>query len=93
MDEIEQFINARFKVNSGWLTGNCYYFSIILRERFPGGTIVYNGVEGHFMYLYNNQLYDWEGSHSLDKRFITPIEDIKKTDPQWYSRIYNGCIK
>lgn len=92
MDEIEQFIYARFKDSSDWLTGNCYYFSIILHERFPGGTIVYDGVAGHFLYLYNNKLYDWEGSHPLGRSFI-PIDEIKIIDPQWYSHIYDGCIR
>ena len=46
MDEIEEFINRRFKQDCDWLTGNCYYFAATLKIRFPYLEIVYFPVAG-----------------------------------------------
>jgi hypothetical protein len=44
----------------------CYYFSVILRERFPGGTIVYAPIIGHFLYKIQGKLYDITGEVDID---------------------------
>ena len=62
--EISDFICRRFESDSHWLDGNCYYFAVILRDRFPGGNILYDVVEGHFLYHYAGRLYDWRGDVS-----------------------------
>lgn len=41
--------------------GYCYYFCVILRERFPGGVIVYSPLRGHFLYKIGKRLYDVTG--------------------------------
>lgn len=46
--------------------GYCYYFSVILRERFPGGTIVYAPIMGHFLYKIQGKLYDITGEVEVD---------------------------
>lgn len=61
MDEILEFINRRFKQDCNWLNGNCYYMSIILKDRFPDGSIWYDVINGHFMFLCNGKYYDWTG--------------------------------
>lgn len=68
-DDIVGFIE-RFKkydtsnvLETTFLNGYCYYFSIILQERF-GGEILYDPVEGHFLLLYKNNLYDIRGNVS-----------------------------
>lgn len=40
MNKIEEFINRRFPNDCNWLSGNCYYFAIILKDRFPEGNIL-----------------------------------------------------
>ena len=55
------FINRRFKEDCNWINGNCYYFALILRDRFPGGIIYYDVINGHFIYQYNGNYYDWTG--------------------------------
>ena len=33
-NEIIEFINRRFKLDCNWTNGNCYYFALILADRF-----------------------------------------------------------
>ena len=40
--------------------GYCYYFAIILQERF-GGQILYDPIAGHFITFINNKYYDITG--------------------------------
>ena len=46
--------------------GYCYYFSIILRERFPDGVIVYSPTRGHFFCKIDGKLYDVTGEAEVD---------------------------
>lgn len=62
MSEILDFIKCRFPVNCNWLNKNCYYFSLILKDRFPEGTIYYDVINCHFVFKYENQYYDWTGA-------------------------------
>lgn len=77
MSEIERFIRKRFK-NDNWMTGNCYYLSLILSDRFPGGSIIFDKENYHFLYKVNNKCYDFEGQHNLPEKFDY-LEDLKGT--------------
>lgn len=69
--------------------GYCYYFSIILRERFPGGKIVYSPVMGHFMYLINNTLFDITGIVKTEHKYY----DFEKfPDYLQKQRIIRDCV-
>lgn len=59
--EILDFIKRRFPNNCNWLTGNCYYFSLILKDRFPQTTVCYDIINGHFVTLIDGNYYDWSG--------------------------------
>ena len=61
-NEVLEFIQRRFKDNCNWMTGNCYYFAIILKDRFPDGKMYYDIVYGHFIFEYQNKYYDWHGA-------------------------------
>lgn len=62
--EVIEFINRRFPetkdLNNRWLTGNCYYFSLILANRFSGVTF-YDVINGHFVTLIERTFYDASG--------------------------------
>ena len=96
MDEILAFINRRFKDDCHWTDGNCYYFAIILKHRFPHLEIVYLAIDGHFMAkdANTNLLYDFNGVHAEDeindKIFL--LDDIRKEDSLWYDRIIRDCV-
>ena len=61
MSEIQEFIQRRFQSDCNWLSGNCYYFSLILKDRFPDGNIYYDVIDGHFVFKYQERYYDWSG--------------------------------
>lgn len=61
MSEINEFIQRRFQSGCDWLSGNCYYFSLILKDRFPDGIIYYDVIDGHFVFKYLERYYDWSG--------------------------------
>ena len=66
MDEILNFID-KFKfihkreLEEVFLYGNCYYFAIILKHRFPRVQIYYSYSVDHFVVRYKNHLYDISG--------------------------------
>lgn len=69
-DKVLEFISRRFKPDQSWQNGNCYYFSVILKERFPKGKIMYDPVDNHFLFRYRGKLYDSKG---LDERLLSDV--------------------
>lgn len=61
IEDFNEFINRRFPDNDRWCNGNCYYFALILQDRFPGGAIFYDVVDGHFVYKYGDNCFDNNG--------------------------------
>lgn len=49
INPILSFINRRFPYDSNWLNGNCYFFALILIDRFPSLRMYYDPIEGHFV--------------------------------------------
>lgn len=60
-DKVLEFIRRRFKDDCKWTDGNCYYFAVILKDRFPEGHIYYDVINGHFMFWFEGKFYDWNG--------------------------------
>lgn len=93
MDEVLEFIKRRFKNDCKWLDGNCYYFSLILHDRFKSGDILYDVLDGHFLYKYNNKYYDWSGEVSaINYDYLVVWEDFDKYDHIQKQRIITDCI-
>lgn len=61
MDEVLEFVQRRFSIDCNWTCQNCYYFSLILKDRFKSGKVMYDVVNGHFVFLYDGKYYDWTG--------------------------------
>ncbi len=91
-EEILDFINRRFKDNCHWLDGNCYYFAVILKERFPGGQIYYDMINCHFCYGINGKFYDWTGAILPDGRLI-PWKVFKLFDKTYFERVMRDCVR
>ena len=94
-EEILEFIERRF-VKYGkdqWESGNCYYFSVILREMFPCLEIWYEPVRGHFLagYCDGEYFFDINGIHQYEN--CVKLRDIKNNDPLWYERLWEDCVK
>lgn len=91
-EEILDFINRRFKENRHWLDGNCYYFALILKDRFPNGSIWYDVTYGHFMYRANGRFYDWSGEIE-PKGKIVPWKIFHLYDKVQYEVIMRDCVR
>ena len=88
---VEEFIRKRFINNCNWLDGNCYYFAIILKARFPQAIILYDVINGHFVVSIDNKLYDWSGKIENNSEYIV-WEQADKYDPLVKERIIRDCI-
>ena len=92
-DEVLNFIHRRFPSDDNWLSGNCYYFTIILKSRFPYGEIWYDLVEGHFLYEYRGKFYDWSGVVKPNKNHLVNWFTYALDDPLHYERIVKDVIQ
>lgn len=91
MDVVDAFIKRRFKKDCNWLDGNCYYFTLILQSRFPDGIIIYDPIDGHFLYRLGEFCYDYLGKHKLPEIYYV-WEELEKEDPALFKRIKRDCI-
>lgn len=89
-NEVLEFIYRRFQGDSDWLTGNCFYFALILCERFKYLNIYYAPIAGHFVAGHNDKYYDWCGEYEDEIPIL--LTEIEQSDPLWYSRIVRDCI-
>lgn len=92
VNEILEFIQRRFKKDCNWIDGNCYYFAIILKDRFPDGKIFYDVINGHFVFEYQDKLYDWNGVHNSEKEFLVDWENFDEYDSLLKKRIIRDCV-
>lgn len=92
MNEIIEFINRRFPEDSNWLTGNCYYFSLILKDRFPEGSVFYDVINGHFVFKYKDSYYDWTGIVKSNG-YLIEWDKFDEYDLNQKQVIIRDCIK
>lgn len=91
MDEVIEFIKRRFPNDSNWLNGNCFFFTVILKSRFPLGIIFYDVILGHFVFRYKDKFYDWSGEIVPDG-YLVKWDDFEDYDKFQYKRILSDCI-
>lgn len=91
MDEVIEFIKRRFINDCNWISGNCYYFSIILKDRFPNGKIFYDVIYGHFIFKYKEKYYDWTG-YIEPKGYLVEWDNFDKYDYLQKERIIRDCL-
>lgn len=96
MNKVERFID-KFKfchakeLEEVFTKGNCYYFAVILKDRFDGD-IYYLPIDNHFICKIEDKYYDITGKV---KPTEIPIPWIiyKKKDEAEAKRIIRDCIK
>lgn len=91
MDEVLDFINRRFNQDCNWISGNCYYFAIILKDRFHDGNIYYDVINGHFIFEYQNNYYDWTGNIKPDGCLIL-WDKFEEYDSLQRQRVIIDCL-
>ena len=92
-DEVLDFIRRRFADDCHWTDGNCYYFALILRDRFyPHSDILYDVIGGHFVTKIDGIIYDWNGVVNDDNRCYVRWDDFDRYDGLQRQRVENDCI-
>lgn len=91
-NEVLEFIKRRFKDDCKWLDGNCYYFAIILKDRFPEGMIFYDVQLGHFVFKYYEYYYDWSGIYNCKEDYLIPWHLFESYDSSQKKIIERDCI-
>ena len=89
-DEVLEFIHRRFPTDYNWKSGNCYFFAVILHEKYKCSTIYYDVIDGHFCVKIGDKYYDWEGVYYP----AAPIEwdNFDEYDSLLKQRIIRDCI-
>ena len=91
-DRVIEFIKRRFKSDCNWISGNCYYFAMILKTRFPDGVIFYDVINGHFVFNYADRYYDYTGIITPGENNIIEWDIFGQYDSLQRERIIRDCI-
>ena len=93
-NDVIEFIARRFPEDCNWLDGNCYYFALILKDRF-NGKILYDVIDGHFVTEIDGIKYDYLGVVSIvtnTKHEYIEWDHFEDYDKFQKQRIISGCI-
>ena len=92
-NEVLEFIHRRFHIDCHWLDGNCHYFAIILKTRFPNGNVLYDVIDGHFVCEIGGVKYDWSGIVDETKKHRwVEWDKFKEYDNFQFERIVRDCV-
>lgn len=91
-DEVLEFIQKRFINTFNWTTTNCYYFAVILQNRFSDGKIFFDVRKKHFVFYYNEQYYDWNGIYECNENYVLPWDVFEIHDAELKEKIVNDFI-
>lgn len=91
MQEVLNFIKKRFPHDSNWTSGNCYYFALILKDRFQG-TILYDVIYGHFVCRIDDTYFDYNGVVELNGRHLVEWDSFDEYDSEQKQRIIRDCL-
>lgn len=80
MNKVEKFIKEfKFAYSQEleyvFLNGNCYHFAVILKDIYPEASLVYHEIEGHYLTLIDNRLYDITGDVTNNYNIYGMISD------------------
>ena len=95
-DKVLEFIE-KFKFSHAdvleyiFTQGNCYYFAVILKERFHG-EIYYLPIENHFLCKIENNYYDIIGKVNPNEHPHNWIE-FQRNDESHARRIIRDCVR
>lgn len=91
-DKVLEFIHRRFQADCNWTSGNCYYFALMLKDRFKDGVVYYDVIDGHFVLLHDGRYYDWTGIVQPDEEALVEWDRFDEYDPFQKERIISDCL-
>lgn len=82
------------EIEESFLYGNCLYFAIILKLRFPDGEIMLMQIDNHFVFKLNNDLFDIRGNVSdiCNVPDLISFSVLEKEDNLYYKRLLRDCF-
>lgn len=89
--DILDFIKRRWTRDSNWTNGNCMWFAIILKLRFPEVEVCYLPIPGHFVVEFNKEYFDWTGQVEVSNQPVNNFFELMKEDPLYAKRIIEAC--
>lgn len=93
VNQVLEFIQRRFPDDCNWVSGNCYYFAVILKARFPESVIYYDVIYGHFVVKIDDVYYDHNGVVDLTDRYLVDWDRFDEYDARQKQAIIRDCIK
>ena len=90
MNKIEKFI-ALFNGDTKYMDGLCYWFTYILKGRFPDGEIWCDPIRNHFYFVIDNAAYDVCGKVDLPDKAIK-WNEYEQYDALDYQRAVKYCV-
>ena len=91
LDFIQKFkFSYQTELEYIFTTGNCYYFALILQNRF-NGDIYYLLNANHFVCKINNDFYDITGKVGFNEKPYKWLE-LSSLDKKLYDKIYRDCV-
>lgn len=97
--KIKDFINSfkkgyEVEYEKSFTNGNCYFFSLILNHLYPEGRIYYDVVKGHFIYDFQDEIYDITGRLNKNKfnNLVAWDTFSMNYDPMVYRNILRDCV-
>lgn len=92
LDFIDKFkFKHREELEMVFMNGNCYYFAVILRERF-NGDIYYLPILNHFVCKIGDLYYDVTGITTIDE-LPYKWDSFAEYDDIQHKRIIEDCVK
>lgn len=90
---IKEFIYGFRSCEDVFLNGYCYWFAMILSQRFHG-EIYYDCIDNHFVTMINHRLYDVRGdiTDDIDINRFKPWNYFLFYDPNLYRSVTRSCI-
>lgn len=92
MDKVIEFTKRRFPTDCHWLDGNCFFYAQACKFAFDEGEVLYNVIEGHFIFKLQDKYYDWSGQIE-PKGVLVPWDKFEEYDAAQYKVIVRDCIK
>lgn len=89
-ETVLKFINEFKSAIKLFTEGKCYWFAVILKERF-GGKLYYNPIMNHWACLIEDDLYDATGLIDSTGFYVWP--DCVIEDELLYQRLIDQCIE